>query len=238
MKIYLAARYSRRIELCRYRFQLHTLGHQVTSRWLDGAHQIGDAGQPIGDAGEALVEGDAGAADVQSAILRERFATEDVLDVQAADLLIAFTEPPRSGASRGGRHVELGLALGQKRTVWVVGPRENIFCWLPQVRHFPTWDECRQALRTEVIECGRDSVAEPRAVLLTVYGLDLTDLRQQLQDGRHKPARVEDWARTYGRRLIDAVDYLLREIDHLKERNRTPGVFAFGDATQELDPAN
>jgi len=47
MKIYLASRYSRREELCGYRTQLESMGVEVTSRWLNGAHQISDTGVPI-----------------------------------------------------------------------------------------------------------------------------------------------------------------------------------------------
>lgn len=146
MKIYLASRYSRREELCAYREQIQSLGHEVTSRWLNGSHQISDSGQPIGDQGEQLVEGDDGSSSEQAAALRQQFAMEDLRDVHRCDLLIAFTEPPRSSASRGGRHVELGMALGLSRRVWIVGYRENIFCWLDRVRFFPTWDDCVQRL--------------------------------------------------------------------------------------------
>lgn len=132
MKIYLASRYSRREELCEYRKKLEDLGHSVTSRWLNGKHQISDGGKPIGNHGESLVEGDDGSS--------SEHAREDVKDVEDCDLLIAFTEPPRSNASRGGRHVELGLALGLKKRIFVIGHRENIFCWLPDVEFFPTID--------------------------------------------------------------------------------------------------
>lgn len=39
-KIYLAARYTRREELCAYRAELEQAGFTVTSRWLNGDHQI------------------------------------------------------------------------------------------------------------------------------------------------------------------------------------------------------
>lgn len=139
--IYLAARYSRREELCAYREQISALGHSVTSRWLNGSHQISDAGTPIGDRGETLVEGDAGGASEEAERLRAMFATEDVSDVVSADVVISFTEPPRSSASRGGRHVEHGIALALRKMLIVVGYRENIFHWLPQVQFFETWDE-------------------------------------------------------------------------------------------------
>jgi hypothetical protein len=148
MRIYLASRYSRRLEMCGHREQLRQLGHAVDAVWLDGSHQISDTGQPIGERGERLVE--EGEHDCERSIaLRQKFARDDFRDVLMSDLLIAFTEPPRSDKSRGGRHVEMGLALGMMKQVWVVGHRENIFCWLEDVRFFPTWEACLDAIRSE-----------------------------------------------------------------------------------------
>ncbi len=137
MKFYLASRYSRRVEMSRYRSALHALGHEVTGRWIDGMHQVGDDGTPLGDSGEKLVEsGDPTAAEK----LRVKFARDDIEDVMAADVVIVFTEEPRvSGASRGGRHVEFGIALAARKWVITIGPRENIFTWLPEVPNFPSW---------------------------------------------------------------------------------------------------
>jgi len=127
VRIYLAARYSRREELCGYRSQLEALGHTVTSRWLNGNHQIDDKGLSVEAAQNE----------------RERFATEDFTDVLSAHVLIAFTEQPRSSNSRGGRHVELGIALGSRRmAVIVVGPRENVFCCLPSIFVCDRFEEC------------------------------------------------------------------------------------------------
>ncbi len=123
MKVYLAARYSRREELCEVRAELHEAGAIVTSRWLDGNHQI-----PTGEE------------DTNGAQARQ-FAVEDLHDVLAADMVVAFTEMPRTTTSRGGRHVELGIALGAGKLTVVVGPRENVFCWLPNVRHFGDWND-------------------------------------------------------------------------------------------------
>jgi len=135
MKFYLAARYSRRIELCGYRANLAALGIEVTSRWLGGGRQLDNQGMPITDTGEQRFE----AGDPAVDYLRAHFAVEDMADVMAAETLVAFTEPPRTAASRGGRHVELGLALAAGKRVVVVGPRENVFCWLPQVEHHDRW---------------------------------------------------------------------------------------------------
>lgn len=75
MKIYLASRYSRRKELCEYRFQLQSIGYAVQSRWLNGDHQISIDGMPISEDGEAIVEGDSNCA--EAAEMRSRFARDD-----------------------------------------------------------------------------------------------------------------------------------------------------------------
>jgi nucleoside 2-deoxyribosyltransferase len=135
---YLAARYGRRLEVAEYADQLRSLGHQVTSRWLLGQHQA-----------DELEVAAAGAVHEVPEIAR-RFAEEDVEDVTFADVVVAFSEPPRSSASRGGRHVEFGMALGwvlagyttvdgRARRVAVIGQRENVFHCLPDVAVFPDW---------------------------------------------------------------------------------------------------
>ncbi len=146
MRIYLAARYSRREELCIYRDELIKAGHDVRARWLNGEHQINETGAPIGNQGEALVEGDGGGTSAEAHALRTQFAQDDWEDVNAAELVISFTEAPRSKANRGGRHVEYGIALANRSRVIVVGHRENIFHWLPQVEFFPTWQEAAASL--------------------------------------------------------------------------------------------
>lgn len=148
MKIYLAARYSRREELCGYREQLRAMGHDVQARWLNGEHQLANDGTPIGENGAALVEGTLRSGEVLSqheqseraAALRAKFARDDWEDVTGAELVINFTEPPRSKANRGGRHVEYGIALARGIPVIVVGYRENIFHWLPDVQFVETWE--------------------------------------------------------------------------------------------------
>lgn len=124
MDIYLAARYGRRQELADYRRYLEGLGHTVTSRWVLGLHE----GQ-VYDNGIRLP----GTPDES-----QQFAIEDMADLQAADTVIAFTEPPRSAASRGGRHVELGLAIAWGKRVCICGPLENVFCCLPGIEHYDT----------------------------------------------------------------------------------------------------
>jgi hypothetical protein len=131
MLIYLAARYSRRFELRFCRVRLERLGHAVTSRWIDTDW--------------TPVPGDAAAHAPPAE--RARVAIEDLEDISVCDTLVAFTEQPgaeRSG--RGGRHVEFGIALALKKRLYLVGPPENVFHYLPGVIIFPTAEELCQHL--------------------------------------------------------------------------------------------
>lgn len=124
MKIYLAARYTRHPELQGYRADLEAAGHIVTSRWINGNNHITDGGLS-----EQAKEEE-----------RIRFAQEDRDDLEAADCIISFTEMPRATATRGGRHVELGMGLARGMRCVVVGHRENVFHCLPEIEFFPSWD--------------------------------------------------------------------------------------------------
>lgn len=135
MRIYLAARYSRREELNGYAADLRAMGYVVDARWLAGNHQIAEAQVVEAAALSIPVEG-------------EQFALDDMEDVHLADALIAFSEAPRAVlSSRGGRHVEFGLALAWGKRVLVVGPRENVFHTLPIVEHCWSWPEALERLR-------------------------------------------------------------------------------------------
>ena len=136
MRIYIASRYGRRAEMVEAARQLEALGHEVTGRWIDGEHEAADAKASVWE--------------------RRQWAEEDLADIDRADLLIAFTETPDGGYSRGGRHAEFGYALGRGKQVWLVGGPEHVFHCLPQVDCFPTWSHCL----TYIAVCGRLSVAD------------------------------------------------------------------------------
>lgn len=114
MNIYLAARYGRRRQMQGIAQELESHGHLVTSRWIRGEHDSLD-----------------GDADPEQ---QGRWAEEDIEDIGAADVLLTITEDPGTpGAGRGGRHVELGYALGQGLPVLLVGPTEHVFHHHPRV---------------------------------------------------------------------------------------------------------
>lgn len=120
MKIYLAARYTRNEEMQSVAPLLAAHGHIVTSRWHTGAHKMDDGIAP--DSGVGLAQA-------------QRFAGEDLEDLMAASCVISFTEPART-PTRGGRHVEFGYGLAYEKRMIIVGEREHIFHYLPQVMQF------------------------------------------------------------------------------------------------------
>lgn len=133
-KIYLAARYSRRKELCVYRHDLLLMGHEVTSRWLEP--------NPEGEAAE-----NRGTLTTEE---RADYADKDLTDLLQSDIVVSFTEPPRSGQSRGGRHVEFGFAMACGKRCVVIGHRENVFHCLVNVVFFETWEEAKRVLEASL----------------------------------------------------------------------------------------
>lgn len=120
-RVYLASRFARRAELKAVAAQLTSHGFEVTSRWLDSPNPLS---QHDLDAGAAAA-----------------FAEMDLEDLRRADLCIAFTESAdHPSPGRGGRHAELGIALGLGLEVLLVGPREHVFHALPEIRQFANWD--------------------------------------------------------------------------------------------------
>jgi len=135
VKLYFAARFSRLPELVRFRDELTAAAPgygaeiEVNSRWLLGGHEwVGTADDDIPV--DRLAE----------------FARDDIEDLMAADAMVCFTESPRSGPARGGRHVEFGYALAMGKRIIVVGYRENVFYCLPGVEFYPTWEDARARL--------------------------------------------------------------------------------------------
>ena len=122
-RVYLAARYSRRAEMYDYAVGLRNKGLIVCSSWVDHPDELPD-------------DGPGGATDPGF------YAARDFDDVSSADTLVLFCDnPDETSTKRGGRHVEFGVALALDLNVIVVGQRENIFQYLPQVVHFDKWED-------------------------------------------------------------------------------------------------
>ena len=122
--VFLSARYARRHELRRYREDLQARGVRVAARWIDGEDEASLSGP---DRAEAI-----------------RLLEMDLIDLAQANVVVSFTEDPEhqpEGGSRGGRHVEFGMALEARKRLFLVGPRENLFHWtIPDGCVFGTWE--------------------------------------------------------------------------------------------------
>lgn len=115
-KVYLAGRFSRRHEFRQFADALSAAGHEVTSSWLYSDDLHANLG---------------GFHSYSAASAAER----DLADVRAATVCIAFTEEPERRQGRGGRHVEVGVAIAIGLKLIVVGDPEHIFHLLPDVQH-------------------------------------------------------------------------------------------------------
>jgi nucleoside 2-deoxyribosyltransferase len=91
-------------------------GHNTTSRWLS---------KPFGPtAGHSPDE-------------CHQIAQDDHDDIAAADALVVIASPHRVP---GGKFVEVGIALGLGKKVYLVGRRENMLMWLPAIKQFDSAD--------------------------------------------------------------------------------------------------
>lgn len=112
MKIYLAARYTRRAEMETIADFLKTKGFKITAQWVYGAEE-------------------------KEEMTREQIALMDIADVDASDLVLSFTHPRGTLTSGGGRHVEFGYAYAKGKKLVNIGERENVFHDLPGVETYP-----------------------------------------------------------------------------------------------------
>ena len=74
-----------------------------------------------------------------------KYAIEDLEDIIRADVLIYFNEEIKSS----GRNIEFGYALGNKITIILIGNRNSIFHYLPQISTFSNWKYFIQDLRRQ-----------------------------------------------------------------------------------------
>lgn len=125
--VYLASRYEDRPRMQEWKAQLEAAGYVVSSRWINGSHEINED-----DKGDEE---------------RRRFAEEDLADLLAAGIFLCHSDRSFFRSGRGGRHVEFGVAIATGKRILMVGERENVFHWLPRVEVFPTFDRALAALK-------------------------------------------------------------------------------------------
>lgn len=129
LAVYLAARYSRKLEIKEKAKELENIGIKVTSRWLE---EKADPDSNLNDAPDSL---------------NRTVAIQDIEDIDKADVLILFTEDPEKEYRRGGRHFESGYAYGIDKPIITLGPRENVFHYIEKVINVELWDELKANLK-------------------------------------------------------------------------------------------
>ena len=139
MKIYLAASWSRQVEMRQLSQELIAMGIGVTSRWLHEAEKTNASRDRH----------------------RRKTAFDDVNDVRAADILVRFTDERvrfdgdaevlkdtlvRASLATGARMFETGLAWGAGIPIIVVGGHQNVFDYLPNIIHLKDAAELKKYL--------------------------------------------------------------------------------------------
>ena len=117
-RLYLAASWSRLLELRGYAAELERVGCIITSRWLKQDPEI-----PFG---------------MRSESKRFSLAVRDLADIRGSTALALFSGNGKN--ERGGRHFETGYAFSRGLRIYIVGERENVFHY-HGIEMFPTFEE-------------------------------------------------------------------------------------------------
>jgi hypothetical protein len=148
VRVYLSGTTARIEELRRYADELRAAGAEIVSRWL----------WATGTASPATA------------------AARDIEDLARADVMVAFTQRPEAAhQGRGGRHVELGIALARGTPIIVIGPPEHVFHRLAGVQAADEWPgACDLLGRVATFDehvpgstGGGDSSAAPRKAMMS-----------------------------------------------------------------------
>lgn len=159
-RFYVSARFGRQAEAREAAEEITRLtGWECTARWL---HDTPENDQAIHEDRAAMLAA----------------AEQDIDDIRAADIMFCLTEdltPHRShrfhdsapvprlvsaGLARGGRHVEVGIAIQRSIPILLIGPRENVFHGLAS-RHETVEDACCVALTLDLDAALVDGVMQP-----------------------------------------------------------------------------
>ena len=113
MKMYLASRFGNGVMLRLIRDRLESMGHKVTSRWID--------------------------VDEEKPKLWKPWSKKCIADMDKCEVLVLCTIGCRK--IRGGMRFEEGYCYGQGKPVLVVGPKIIVFDELKDIKFFGTWEK-------------------------------------------------------------------------------------------------
>lgn len=130
MKVYLASMFSAMLETRKRAAELAEIGIECTSSWLK---EKSDPNISMKDA--SLTD---------SFLLYT--AITDVEDINRANAFVLFTVDPDTPTKRGGRHWECGYAAGIGKPIFICGPKENIFHYLPNVTVCADFEKVKECL--------------------------------------------------------------------------------------------
>jgi nucleoside 2-deoxyribosyltransferase len=119
-KVYLAARFPLKGDMEVYANRLKEDGHEIVASWVYGG---------------------------ENCLSNEDIAVLDLKDIDRSDTLVLFTSPKGTAAPGGGRFVEFGYALAKGKKTYVVGEKENVFTWHPDVINLACFNDLRVVLR-------------------------------------------------------------------------------------------
>ena len=122
MRVYLAARYSRKKEIKALIPILLEHNILTTSRWLEETNS------------------ETAHLDEFTPTFGRNTAGIALDDSANSDAFVFFSEDPKIGTPRGGRHVEFGYALARGKRLIAIGGQENIFHFLPEIVHYSDID--------------------------------------------------------------------------------------------------
>lgn len=111
MQFYFAGSFKRQEELRADIVRLEVAGHQCTSRWLSGDHEVDvTTDDDLSPQGPAY-----------------KFALEDIEDILNSDAIVFYSSADHDAKGRGGRHSEFGIAWALDKPIFLIGRRENAF---------------------------------------------------------------------------------------------------------------
>lgn len=121
MKIYVAAH--SQDDARKVAEKLSEAGHEITSTWL---------------------QKDFSRTSSYTEFQREQIANKDAHEVMNSDALVLLASPYRVP---GGKFVEVGVALGLRKPIYLLGHRENMLMWHYLVQQFNSVEDMLKVVK-------------------------------------------------------------------------------------------